>query len=266
MGGAGHILRGVARVAAMALPPRCPGCGLVVDADHRFCARCWGGLRFLGDPACAACRLPFDHHCGARAQCAACIASPPRHSGIFAAVAYGPTARDIVLRLKYGGRGALAETIGRLVARQVPGHVELLVPVPLHRRRLWSRGFNQASLIAHAVSRCSVVPHDPFALRRTRATPPLRGLGRRERAKMVGSAFDVPAPARKRIAGRSIALVDDVYTSGATTDACTRALLRAGAARVTILCWARVIESDDDMAGDDPLSAHSLTSQVAHHR
>ena len=122
--------------------------------------------------------------------------------------------------------------------------LDLLVPVPLHRWRLWSRGFNQAALIAAALARRTEVPHDPFALTRPRATQVLRGLGNRGRRKAVTGAFAVPD--RARVAGKAMGLVDDVYTSGATAAACTRMLLAAGAASVTILCWARVVAPGDD--------------------
>lgn len=237
----------VRRSIALALPPRCPACGQVTEADHRFCAGCWGGLRFLGPPWCAACALPFDHDRGEGACCAACLETPPAHGGARAAVAYGPVPRDVALKLKYGGRLAAAETMARLMLRLMPEDAELLVPVPLHRRRLWSRGYNQSVLIAGTLSRIGGVPVELDALVRTRATPPLRGLGRRERAKTLAGAFAVPAAARPRLAGRAVVLVDDVYTSGATAEACARRLTRAGARQVTVLCWARVL---DDAAQD----------------
>lgn len=229
-----------------ALPPRCPGCGAVTRDSHRFCATCWSDLRFLGPPWCASCNIPFAFDRGNGALCGMCVGKPPRHAGIRAAVAYGEVARAVVLRLKYGGRTAFAETVARPMTRLLPDNVELLIPVPLHRWRLWSRGFNQAALIARAVARISGIPDDPIALRRDRATPVLRALGARGRAKAVAGAFSVPERLRQRVAGKHIALVDDVHTSGATADACVRALLRAGADRVTILCWARVLDERDD--------------------
>lgn len=231
---------------ALALPPRCPACGQVTEADHRFCARCWDGLHFLGPPWCAACALPFDHDRGEDACCAACLAAPPAHAGARAAVAYGPVARDVALKLKYGGRLAAAETMARLMARLMAADAELLVPVPLHRRRLWSRGYNQAALVAGTLSRICGVPADPHLLVRTRATPVLRGLGRRERAKVLAGAFAVSGSGRALVAGKSVVLVDDVYTSGATANACARKLLAAGASTVTVLCWARVLDEAHD--------------------
>nr|MDQ2879666.1 ComF family protein [Pseudomonadota bacterium] len=118
---------------------------------------------------------------------------------------------------------------------------------PLHRWRLWSRGFNQAALIGAAVARETGVAHDPLLLRRVKATPPLRNMGAKARARAVAGVFAVAPSDCDRVRGKAIALIDDVHTSGATSDACTRVLLAAGAARVTILCWARVL----DPVGDD---------------
>lgn len=227
-------------IADLALPPRCPGCSAITAADHRFCAACWGGMQFLGPPWCARCRAPFAHERGAGAVCGDCLAQPPLHRGVRAAVAYGPVARAVVLRLKYGGRIGHAGTVARAMARLMPAGAELLVPVPLHRWRLWWRGFNQAQLIAAALSELSGVPVARGALVRRRPTGSMRGAGRRARARTVRGAFSVPDATR--VAGRAVVLVDDVHASGATADACARALLRAGAASVEVLCWARVLD------------------------
>ncbi len=239
-----RLLAPLAFVADLALPPRCPGCGAVTATDHRFCAACWGQLRFLSSPWCSGCNLPFAFDRGTNALCAECLAHPPAHAGIRAAVAYSDIARSVVLRLKYGGRTAFAETAARHMARLMPADADLIVPVPLHRWRLWSRGFNQAALIGQALGRLSGKPCDVDLLKRRRATPMLRGLGRRARAKAVKGAFAIGAEDRAVFKGKAIVLVDDVYTSGATTDACTAQLLRAGASSVTILCWARVLADD----------------------
>jgi len=132
------------------------------------------------------------------------------------------------------------------MTRLLPDDAELLVPVPLHRWRLWSRGFNQAALIAQALGRVAGVAHDPFVLRRAKATAPLRGMGAKARARAVAGVFAIAPDRRERLRGRHVVLVDDIHTSGATSDACTRLLLRAGAARVTILCWARVLANEAD--------------------
>jgi ComF family protein len=243
------LARAVLRhVVDFALPPRCPGCGEIVPEPHRFCLACWRSLAFLGEPCCALCGLPFEHGGGGEALCGRCLAEPPRFDRLRAAVGYGETARKVALKLKYGGRPGLAGTLARFMARQLErgGAEAVLVPVPLHRWRIWKRGYNQSALIASALSRLSAVPTELDALRRVRATPVLRGLNRRERALAVRGAFRVTAAGKAALAGRRAILVDDVFTSGATANACARALKRAGAAGVEVLCWARVVRSGAD--------------------
>lgn len=230
-----------------ALPPRCPACGLIVPEPHAFCLDCWRSLTFLGEPCCARCGLPFDFGGGADSECGRCLADPPPFDRLRAAVAYGEVARSVALKLKYSGRPGLAETLARLMARHLqPGSDRLLVPVPLHRWRIWKRGYNQAALIASALSRRTGVAVELDILRRTKATPPLKGLGRRERALAVRGAFRLREEGKAVLAGRHAILVDDVYTSGATAGGCARALKRAGAASVAILTWARVVRTEAD--------------------
>ncbi|MEH3105247.1 MAG: ComF family protein [Sphingomonas phyllosphaerae] len=230
----------------LVLPPRCPGCGATVAAQGRFCASCWSSLRFLGPPWCAGCNMPFAFDRGEGARCATCLAEPPVHGGVRAAVAYGEVARTVALRLKYGGRPFYAATMAALMLRHLPAEATLLIPVPLHRRRLWSRGYNQAALIAAALGTRAKLPVDAHALQRHRATPPLRDRSAQERRATVAGAFRVTPHGRRAVHGASLVLVDDVYTSGATAEACVKALRGAGAASVTILAWTRVIEGASD--------------------
>lgn len=242
------LLKPLSVVADFALPPRCPGCGALTAADHRFCAACWGSLRFLGPPWCASCHVPFAFDRGEGAICEPCRRDPPPHDGTIAAVAYGPVARSVALKLKYGGRTAYARTAAHMLARWMPEHADVLVPVPLGRWRLWGRGYNQAALIAAALTTLTGVPTVLDALVRGPGGRGMRGLSGRQRRAAVSGAFSVSEPARRsgRIAGRSVLIVDDVQATGATVAACARALRRAGAARVGVLCWARVIDGSDD--------------------
>jgi len=247
MDAAAFALASVRIVVDFALPPRCPGCGLIVAEEHSFCLDCWSGLVFLGEPCCTRCGLPFEHDGGGEAECGACMADPPRFDRARAAVAYGEIPRKVALKLKYGGRPGVAETMARLMARHLPagGGGALLAPVPLHRWRIWKRGYNQAALIAAALARGAGMEVVQDLLERTRATPYLRGMGPRERAETVRGAFRVAKRRRAALAGREVILVDDVYTSGATAGACARALKKAGASRVGLLCWARVVRGGD---------------------
>jgi ComF family protein len=192
------------------------------------------------------CALPLPHDLGAEAWCGACHADPPAFDHAAAAVAYGDVARTVALRLKYGGRPGAARTMAYHMARlveDVPAGA-LVVPVPLHRWRLWSRGYNQALLIARGLAERTQLACAPDLLVRTKATPVLRGLGRKARAKAVACAFAVRD--RAMLGGRTVLLIDDVYTSGATADACAKVLKRAGAAEVRLLCWARVLREKEE--------------------
>jgi ComF family protein len=231
-----------ASIVSFALPPRCPGCGSIEEQDDQFCITCWQALVFLTGPGCVSCNTPML--IGGQ-ECAPCMANPPKHDGVRAALAYGAASRAVVMKLKYGRRPGMARTIGALLERQLPGLEDaLFAPVPLHRWRLWSRGYNQSLLIARRLPLKEKRQLLPDLLVRTRATPMLRGLGRLDRAKAVKGAFALNPKYREIVKGQVICLVDDVYTSGATVNACASALKRAGATRVIALCWARVLDED----------------------
>lgn len=227
-------------LVAAVLPPRCPGCATVVGADHRFCASCWRTLRFLDQGLCGGCGEPVEPS----VRCLACGGGSDVDS-VNAAIAYGDIARALALRLKYGGRMGAAETMARLMLRHFPAGATLILPVPLHRWRLWTRGYNQAALIGAALSRMTGVVQDAHLLRRLRATPPLRGMNPAERARAVAGAFALNPQRAAHLSGAQVVLIDDVYTSGATAGACATMLKAAGAAQVSVLCWARVTRSDD---------------------
>ena len=232
--------RSIARhVLDFTLPPRCPGCGTIIDEVHGFCAGCWKNVHFLGDGGCNTCGLPLE--ASEAEQCAPCLARPPRIHRARAAVAYDDVSRSIAMRLKYGRKVALARTMARymapLVLRDDPAAV--LVPVPLHRARLWQRGFNQSALVVRELSRATGLPFDPALLDRTRRTPPLKGMSLRQRRRTVAGAFKVNGS--RDLRGRTVVLVDDVLTTGSTADACARALRRAGASRIELISWARVL-------------------------
>ncbi len=228
----------------LVFPPRCPLCGEGLTAQLGLCAACWGELTIPGEPACALCQRPFGESVAAASLCAPCLASPPRHDGIAAGTLYNDASRRLVLAFKHGGRIALAPMLARLISARLP-FVDadwLIVPVPLHRWRLWRRGFNQAALLAREIARQRGAQLGVDVLHRRKATRVLGGLGRKARARALTGAIGVD-PRRAPVAwGRKVVLVDDVLTSGATSDACVSALKRAGAEKVVVACFARVLQ------------------------
>jgi len=163
-----------------------------------------------------------------------------------AAVAYDDLTRGLAIRLKYGRKVALARTMAKYMAPllQQGGHDRVIVPVPLHRRRLWSRGFNQAQVIAAEIARITRADLAPMALRRTRHTPSLRGLSGSQRRLAVRAAFTANTAA---VTGKQVVLIDDVLTTGSTAESCARALRKAGATQVELISWARVVRPTDIM-------------------
>lgn len=242
----GMLARPLRLTLDLALPPRCPACGLVTMADHLFCVACWSKLDFLNGPTCRTCGAPFALDPGAPAQCGACLADPPAIDGMRAAVAYGDIARTLALKLKYGGRPGLATTLARQMRRLVEEDGAVMAPVPLHRWRLWRRGYNQAVLIGRALARDTNQLFIPDLLIRARATPVLRGLGPAERRKTVRGAFRITPCHAATVKGHDIILIDDVYTTGATSNACAVTLKRAGATSVRVCCWSRVVRDIDN--------------------
>lgn len=233
-------LQGLGRqLLDFALPPRCAGCGDVSQEAGAFCTACWSGLEWLGNAGCQRCGLPLA---GTEAEtCARCLADPPKLDRIRAAVAYDDIPRSVALRLKYGRKVALAQTMARYMAPLGSERHEagLLVPVPLHRWRLWHRGFNQSALVARELARLWGFDVENRALRRVKRTRPLKGMNHVQRRKAVAGAFT--ASGHVDLKGKSVILIDDVLTSGSTAEACARALRRAGAERVELICWARVV-------------------------
>jgi len=235
-----HAVRAAARwLLDFALPPRCAGCGTIVEEVHSFCADCWRQVGFLGHSGCSTCGIPLQ--ATEQTTCGMCQARPPRIERTRAAVAYDELSRGLAIRLKYGRKVAVARTMARYMAPLVSAAGgRLLLPVPLHRTRLWSRGFNQSALVARELSRRLGISTDMLALSRTRRTPPLKGMSPLQRRKTVAGAFRVRDKAA--VAGKIVILVDDVLTTGSTADACARTLKKAGAARVELVSWARVVK------------------------
>jgi ComF family protein len=231
-----HLGRGVKPLVDLVYPPRCPLCGTALADQDGLCAECWSLLDVPGEGGGEAEAGWHDHG-----------RSVPVHAATF----YNDASRRLVLDYKHGRRIALARLLARLIAARLPEPearagagkpVLVLVPVPLHRWRLWQRGFNQAALLAGELARMGKGEVLVDGLLRRKRTPSLGGLGREARDRALAGAIVINPRRREAIAGRDVVLVDDVFTSGATARACVGALVQAGARSVSVACFARVGE------------------------
>jgi ComF family protein len=233
----------------LVFPPRCPLCGAAIASQTGLCPHCWSALAVPGEPACGSCNRPFGDGIPDGAICAPCLAVPPRHDGIAAATLYNDASRKLVLSLKHGNRISLAPMMAGMMAAKLPFLDEgwIIAPVPLHRWRIWRRGYNQSAELARAICKTCDARLVVDLLERRRATPSLGGLGKRARRRVLSGAIGVNARRRDYIRGAKIVLVDDVLTSGATSDVCVRSLKRAGAAQVVVACFSRVLDEARDL-------------------
>ena len=226
-------------------PPICLACRAATSEAGALCSSCWRAMRFIERPFCDRLGTPFEHDLGEGLLSPQAVTDPPVFQRARAVARFedGP-ARRLVHRLKYSDRGELAAPMGAWMARagaDVLAEADAITPVPLHARRLWTRRFNQAAALGREIARRAGKPFEPALLRRVKATRSQVGLSREQRVQNMQGAFRA-APAAS-VQGRRIALVDDVLTSGATANAAARALLRAGAAQVDLIVFARVVTS-----------------------
>ncbi len=239
------LLRVSCGLLDLLLPPQCICCDAPVDVQGQLCAACFRRTDFLTEQCCARCGVPFTAAAqgDAAALCPSCHASPPLFGRARAALRYDAQGRQLILPLKHADRPELAAMLAPHMARAgavLLRHADLLVPVPLHRLRLFKRRYNQAALLAAAIARIAGIPVMLDLLVRRRATVSLDTKSPAERAAAVHDAFALRPKRAALLAGRSVVLIDDVMTSGATANACTSALLAGGARRVDVLVAARV--------------------------
>lgn len=228
-------------------PPTCLVCRELVGSDGALCPSCWQRMRFLERPWCAVLGVPFAEPMEDGALSPEAIARPPAFARSRAAVSYVGAARRLVQALKYRDRIDLAPWLAGWMARagaELLADADMIVPVPLHRRRFFLRQFNQSAELARVLARISGKPLRTDLVHRVRMTRRQVGLRAVEREDNVRGAFAVPNAAKAVLKGKRVLLVDDVFTTGATVSAVTRALLRAGAGQVDVLAFARAIPGD----------------------
>ena len=235
-------------VLDLLFPPVCLSCDKPVATADALCSECFRGLRAITAPLCPVLGLPFAASLGPDARSAEAIADPPPFDRARSAVVYNDVARALVGKLKYGDRPELARFCARLMAQA--GHElwaadAVLVPVPLHRVRNFSRRYNQSTELSRVLSALTGLPIDPALVSRRKNTPHQVGLSGDARRRNVAGAFAAHPNSSVRLKGRRVVLVDDVITTGATIKAVTKALKSGGAERVDVVSFARVVTGSD---------------------
>ena len=238
-------LRGVGCLALDVLfPPDCPSCRAPVDAAHNLCRECFSKLRMITRPMCDCCGIPFVVAIDDGAQCPECLVAPPHFARARSVMVYDGVSAPLISALKFHDQWAgLARYEAMLctAGADLLTTADIITPVPLHWRRLWRRKYNQAALLAYGVSRNADIPCIPDLLVRTRYTKPQMRMKRAERLANVKKLFAVSEKHLAEITDKHILLVDDVVTTGATADACAKALRKAGAREVSVLTLARTV-------------------------
>ena len=232
------------------LPPRCVDCRSAVDRQGGLCPQCWKKLSFIEGTVCAVCGYPVEVDPGRDALCGTCAHRRPSFAKARSALRYDDASRELILAFKHGDRTELAPTFGTWMSRcgaDLLSRSDVVVPVPLHWRRLFRRRYNQAALLARSVAAArrdvSVLPD---ALRRLNNDPSQVGRNATARRDNVRSAFGVSPHATRVLRNSRALVVDDVFTTGATVESCARTLLAAGAAEVSVLTLGRVVRSNSD--------------------
>ena len=242
---AGHAL------ADFIMPPVCLVCNDALGAHDALCGRCWQSISFIRPPLCNRTGLPLPFDAGGIQLSAAAIANPPLYDRARAVAHFDGVMKDLVHGFKYADRHDGRRLFGRWMhaaGADLFDGVDWIMPVPLNRLRLLSRRFNQSALLAQEVARLSGLSYEPLALLRTRRTPSQVGKTPEQRRRNVAGAFALAPGWNARLSGKTVLLIDDVITTGATVDACARTLKRAGAARVDVLALAKTTTDAIDMA------------------
>jgi ComF family protein len=240
------------KTLSLILPPRCPISGEIVERPGLLSAEAWAALRFVSSPKCSCCGIPFEvsltegNSVAADLTCGACFETKPSFRMARSALVYDDASRDMVLAFKHGDRTELVVTFAPWMAQaggEILQDADVLIPVPLHWVRLLKRRYNQAALLAQAVSKHTGVACWLDGLDRVKNTVSQGHRSAKDRHENVRNVFRVPKRYADRIAGKKIVLIDDVMTTGATVSSCAKLLYACGADRVDVLTLARAVKN-----------------------
>ncbi len=227
------------------LPPRCGITGDIVDVSGMLSPVPWKDIRFIAEPYCDTCGIPFDFVTEGEMICGSCIDNPPHFNKARSVMVYDDTSRRMILAFKHGDRLQLINGFNQWLlraGRDILLDSDIILPVPLHRKRLWQRRYNQSAILAKSLAKSLPnIKYRPQLLSRTRSTPPQKGLTRKERQKNIAGAIRMHIQDKNLLSGKNICVIDDVYTSGATLNECAKILKKAGANNVYALTLARVL-------------------------
>lgn len=229
-------------------PPKCIICGKIISQDGCLCFTCWGKIDFITFPYCSCCGVPFSYEIEEDLICGKCILKKPKYDKAVAVFVYNKYSNDIIHKFKYNDCSYAAKTLSNWMVREgkkLISDTDLIIPVPLHKLRLMTRFYNQAALLAKFISKNTKIKCDFKSLKRVKNTKQQFGLTLKQRAKNVRNAFFIPEQFKENIKGKNILLVDDVMTTGATINACSYVLKKAGAKKVYVLTLGRTVKEEE---------------------
>ena len=225
-------------------PTKCPICSSIIRSGSHLCFKCWGEVDFISDPACKKCSYPFEFDIGVDSLCGSCIENEHYFDSAMSVMRYGDSSKKIIHKLKYSDKAHLAKNIARLMHAKIQskiGDIDLIIPVPMHRRKIRKRLYNQSALIASHLSKISNIASMPNCLIKTRHHVPQTGLCSHLRKDNVKNSFSVNKNHFSEIHNKNILLVDDVYTTGSTVDECSKVLKQSYCNKVKVITLARVV-------------------------
>ena len=225
-------------------PPKCLSCEVMINNDDAgLCPACWLKIDFISEPRCAICSYPFEYSHTGDELCLGCLAEKPLYHKLYFVFKYHESSKILLHKFKYGDRTYIGKYLVKWMLRSINAEIlreiDVVVPVPMHRYRLWRRMYNQSALLARQLAVAIGCNFEPRCLNKVRHTTSQSGLTRAQRKSNIHGAFATDANFNSSIVGKTVLLVDDVFTTGATVHACTKQLLKAGCAKVIVATVAR---------------------------